>query len=308
MRRTTTTRERLLDARRRAAEREPDPEQGAGNDDPARRVGEHHQVPARPAQEGDRVQMEMEDRVVVPEHMAEPGEAEPEQWDQEGGDRQQLLAQRGADAPLADAEHEGGEDEHDRQDDELRPREHGERGEDDEGDLRAPARLREGDRRRGHGRHDQWVGERLGRDERRVEEVRNEERESRQSEGDPARQAEPHREHVHGDGGERHRERTDRLDDAEPRVDVTEQPGRCGEDRLEKRREVCRPAADRRPAGLSERTPDRGVDVLVREECGCRAEPADAGPDEKARPHECRERVGGVALHTSLLGTTARWL
>jgi hypothetical protein len=130
--------------------------------------------------------MQVEQRVVVADHVAWSGQSDAEHGKQEDADRQELLAQCRSHPPLAHAEQEHGEEEDDRKHDELRPREGGQRREGDQGQLRALARLCEGDRRRRDRGEHQRVSERLGGDERRVEQVWNEQGERGEGERDAA--------------------------------------------------------------------------------------------------------------------------
>ncbi len=147
----------------------------------------------------------------------------------------------------------------------------------------------------------QRVGERFGGDERGVEEVGHEQREGGERERDRA-SSRPSRpsDQEHGHGGEGHRQRADRLDDAERGVDVADQPRRRGDDRLEQRREVRGAAADQRPPGLGDRPADRRVDVLVGEQRRHRPQPCQGRPDGEAHHDEAGERVDDAALHTGL--------
>ena len=122
---------------------------------------------------------------------------------------------------------------------------------------------------------------------------REHKRERSDAERDARRQAEPPREPVDGNRRQGHGEGSDRLRQVIRDADITHEPGRRGEQRLEERREVRRMASDEWAAGLGDRTSQRRVEVFVAEVDGRRAHPGESDAHGKAEPDDAGEEPSG---------------
>ena len=216
----------------RPAQREPEAEEPAGDEDDPGRVDEERRVGSQPPRQLGRHEVLVEDAAVEAERAPRADGEERHGRQDEGSEHDDLLAERGAQPPLAEPDDDRGGEEAEREDGELEPGEGGEAGESEERDLDPPAGLHERDHAGGDGAERERVGERLREDPGGIDQVGDEDREEGERERSPGRQPESPREQEDRHGGQRHGERTHGLDDAEGGLDVVGEPGGGGEDRL----------------------------------------------------------------------------
>ena len=292
-------------ARARAAQRQPEADEGARGEHDARGVGEEHRVEAHPLRELEREEVDVEHALVEAERASGADREEPESRDEEEDEDEQLLPEGCAHPALAQADQDGGREEADGQHGELDAGEGREAGEGEEGELQSRARAGECNRPDRDGAQDERVGERLGNDPAGVDHVRHEDGERCEHERERRADPESPGEQEHGHHGKRHDERAHRLHEAKRGLDVPDEPGGRREDRLEEGGEACRDAADQRPSCLRDGAGKLGVDVLVREEGGRRAQPAEDRAQQEAAGDEAGQDGRGAGLDASE-GSSAR--
>ena len=312
--------ERQLTARARPGDRKEEAEDRARDEDDAGSEQEHEQVRPRPLDERDRLDVDMEDAVVVREHAGGPEDDRRSRRDREENDRKQLLAKSGAQAAFAQARKEDRADEAGGQQDELDPRKGCEPREGDEGDLALARRALEGRDAGRERREDERIGERLGHHPGRVDEIRQGQSEGGGSERRPRPELQAAGYPVDRQSGQRHGERAEHLRDVVGDPDVADEPRWSGEHRLEQRREVRRTTADERPAALADRARNRRVEVLVAEVDGGRTHPGQRDPDREAQADETGEQAkrrdrrplhrerGHAELRTGGSGRNRHWI
>ena len=183
------------------------------------------------------------------------------------------------------------EDDCDRHDRVLDPRQHGERCEHDEQELRAARRVgADVDARAQRSQH-QRIRERIGEHRSRVYAVRHGDGQRRDADPEPACKSDPPGKQVSRERSQRDLECVHRLREPPRRLRTRgHEPDRRGEDRLEQRREVDPGTSNHRPPVLCEATRQRRIDVLVRQvvrrdptECG-EEPPTEARHDDSGEP------------------------
>ena len=97
---TVTTPKASSSVERGRAERQPEAEQRAGDDDPAGRVGERHRVERGPVDDAERPGVEAEELAVDADGARRAGREHRDGRDREDASGSSLLAQRLLDAPL----------------------------------------------------------------------------------------------------------------------------------------------------------------------------------------------------------------
>jgi hypothetical protein len=132
-----------LRARPRPPDRQDEAEDRARREDPAGRVEEQHRVGGGPFPDCEWAELQVEHAPVVTQERIGPGHRKGDEGEREEAKGEPLLPQHEPKAPLTEPERQGAEQEADRQDHELHPREGRQPCEGDERDLRTPGRTGE---------------------------------------------------------------------------------------------------------------------------------------------------------------------
>ena len=259
--------DRRLDERARAARRlrasrsrapRGRPRRPRAPDEPSDRTRQHHDARCESEEEGIDGRPSGRCRITIDAGSRrsrgrgrEPGQARPERAsarERRRGSRSVGLNARAADlqAPALDDQH--GDDERDGKKDVLNAGQRRDDGEGEEHRLRPRSRPFEGDDAgedcAQRDRQADCVGGDVGAEDERGESNRGRGREERVADG----KGEPLAEEIDRHRGQRHRERVDALGDPVGDLGVVLQPGHCGQQRVDERREAGRAASDRHAA------------------------------------------------------------
>ncbi len=282
--------EDLLGARRGPPDGIPQPEGGAGDEQPAGGDADDHGVDRHPVGQGARADPRVEERAVDTRGARRAGGCRRDGRDNERPDRQRVHAegppQRAPSAADGKERHGVG----DRQDEQLHAREARRRRQAEERDAARPAPARERDDERPERGEEERIGEGLARQQPGAHRVRDEHGGRGHEQREPGLDAEPAREAVGGDGRERDGESALGLRDPVRGAHVLYEPGGCRDERGEQRREGVELAADLRQPVRAERARQLRVDVLVREQDGSHLAPRERRSHDRREQHEGDER------------------